>query len=162
MKCSKVATLALAGALGGLPILPASAAETGNTAPVPAGMVRLPARGSVADAWTRLEAAVAARGLTVFARIDFSADAAAAGLQLRPMRLLVFGNPRAGTPLLAAAPTAGIDLPLKVLIWEAADGSVAVGYNSPAWIGERHSVPEELRARLQPVVELAAIAAGTP
>ena len=131
-----------------------------DDAPVPAGMVRLPAQGSVADAWARLEAAVAARGLTVFARIDFAADAAAAGLRLRPARLLVFGNPRAGTPLLAAAPTTGIDLPLKVLIWEAGDGSVTVGYNSPAWIGARHGVPEELRARLQAVEELAAIAAN--
>ena len=158
----KVATLFLAGMLSGLPIVPATAAETGNDAPVPAGMVLLPARGSVADAWARLEGAVAARGLTVFARIDFAADAAAAGLSLRPTRLLVFGNPRAGTPLLAASPSAGIDLPLKVLIWEAADGSVTVGYNSPAWIGERHAVPQQLRGRLQPVAELAAIAAGAP
>jgi uncharacterized protein (DUF302 family) len=134
-----------------------------NTAAVgPDGMVRLRARGSVADAWTRLEAEVAERGLKVFARIDFAADAAAVGLRLRPTRLLVFGNPSAGTALLAAAPTAGIDLPLKVLIWEKDDGSVMVGYNSPAWIGARHGVPEELRARLQPVEELAAIAAGTP
>lgn len=125
------------------------------------GMVWLPAQGSVADAWARLEAAVAARGLTVFARIDFAADAAAVGLTLRPTRLLVFGNPRAGTPLLTVAPTVGIDLPLKVLIWEAADGTATVGYNSPAWIGVRHGVPEELRARLQPVEALAAIAAGT-
>jgi len=123
-------------------------------------MVGLAAQGSVADAWARLEAAVAERGLTVFARIDFAADAAAVGLWLRPTRLLVFGNPRAGTPLLAMAPTAGIDLPLKVLIWEAEDGTVTVGYNSPAWIGARHGVPEELRARLQPVEELAAIAAN--
>src|SRR5712671_1017062 len=153
----KIATLFLTGMLGGLPILPAAAAAD---APVPAGMVLLPARGSVADAWARLEAAVAARGLTVFARIDFAADAAALGMQLRPTRLLVFGNPRAGTPLLAAAPSAGIDLPLKVLIWEDAQGRVAVGYNSPAWIGARHGVPEELRARLQAVEQLAAIAAG--
>ena len=131
-----------------------------NTPAVPAGMVLLPAQGSVADAWTRLEAAVAERGLTVFARIDFAADAAAVGMQLPPTRLLVFGNPRAGTPLLAAAPTAAIDLPLKVLIWEDAQGRATVGYNSPAWIGARHEVPEELRARLQPVEQLAAIAAG--
>jgi uncharacterized protein (DUF302 family) len=157
----KVATLALAGALGGLPVLHAAAAETANDAPVPAGMVRLPAQGSVADAWSRLEAAVAARGLTVFARIDFAADAAAVGLTLRPTRLLVFGNPRAGTPLLTVAPTVGIDLPLKVLIWEAADGTATVGYNRPDWIGARHGVPDELRARLQPVEALAAIAAGT-
>jgi uncharacterized protein (DUF302 family) len=123
-------------------------------------MVRLPVQGSVADAWARLEAAVAARGLTVFARIDFAADAAAVGLTLRPTRLLVFGNPRAGTPLLTAAPTVGIELPLKVLIWEAADGTATVGYNTPAWIGARHGVPEELRARLQPVEALVAIAAG--
>jgi uncharacterized protein (DUF302 family) len=125
-----------------------------------AGMVWFAAQGSVADAWARLEAAVAARGLTVFARIDFAADAAAVGLRLRPTRLLVFGNPRAGTPLLAVAPTVAIDLPLKVLIWEAADGTVTVGCNTPAWIGARHGVPEELRARLQPVEELAALAAG--
>ena len=131
-----------------------------NTSAVPAGMVLLPAQGSVADAWTRLEAAVAERGLMVFARIDFAADAAAVGLRLRPTRLLVFGNPRAGTPLLEVAPTAGIDLPLKVLIWEDAQGRVAVGHNSPGWIGARHGVPDELRARLQPVEQLAAIAAG--
>lgn len=131
-----------------------------NTSAVPAGMVLLPAQGSVADAWTRLDAAVVGRGLTVFASIDFAADAAAVGMHLRPTRLLVFGNPRAGTPLLAAAPTAGIDLPLKVLIWEDAQGRVTVGYNSPAWIGARHGVPDELRARLQPVEQLAAIAAG--
>src|SRR5712671_2545066 len=72
----KIATLFLTGMLSGLRILPAAAAETGNDAPVPAGMVLLPARGSVADAWARLEGAVAARGLTVFARIDFAAKAA--------------------------------------------------------------------------------------
>ena len=126
---------------------------------MPDGMVRLPTRGSVADAWARLEAAVAARGLIVFARIDFAADAAAAGLELRPTRLLVFGNPVAGTPLLAVEPTVGIDLPLKVLIWETAEGTTAVGYNNPAWIGARHDVPEALQAKLQPVEALAAIAA---
>jgi uncharacterized protein (DUF302 family) len=127
----------------------------------PEGMVRLPAQGSVADAWARLEAAVAARGLTVFARIDFAADAAAVGLALRPTRLLVFGNPRAGTPLLSEAPTVAIDLPLKVLIWEAEDGTATVAYNNPAWIGARHGVPEALQARLQPVQALADIAAGS-
>jgi uncharacterized protein (DUF302 family) len=74
---------------------------------------------------------------------------------------MVFGNPRAGTPLLEAAPTAAIDLPLKVVIWEDVDGRVTAGYNNPAWIGARHGVPEELRARLQAVEQLAAIAAGT-
>jgi len=92
----------------------------------PPGMARLRARDSVDAAFTRLEAAVAQRGLTVFARLDFAADAAAVGLTLPPTRLLLFGNPRAGTLLMAAAPTAALDLPLKVLIWEVADGSVWV------------------------------------
>jgi uncharacterized protein (DUF302 family) len=129
-------------------------------ATMPDGMVQLAAQGSVADAWARLEAAVTARGLTVFARIDFAADAASARLFLRPMRLMVFGNPRAGTPLLAQSPPVGIDLPLKLLIWEDADGIARVGYNSPDWIVSRHGLAAELRARLQPEVELAAIAAG--
>lgn len=128
--------------------------------PVPDGMIVVPARGSVADAWARLEAAVVARGLVVFARIDFAADAAAAGLRLRPMRQMVFGNPRAGTALLAAVPTVGMDLPLKLLVWEAEDGTAKVAYNTPAWIIARHGLPQELRSRLQPEEELAAIAAG--
>jgi uncharacterized protein (DUF302 family) len=125
----------------------------------PDGMVRLSVQGTFDDAWARLETAVAARGLTVFARIDFSADAAKVGLRLRPTRLLLFGNPRAGTPLLEVAPTVALDLPLRVLIWEETDGTAVVGYSSPAWIGARHGVPEALQARLQPVEALAAIAA---
>jgi uncharacterized protein (DUF302 family) len=113
-------------------------------------VVLLHARGSVADAWARLEAAVAARNLTVFARIDFAADPAAVGLVLRPMRQLVFGNPRAGTPVIAAAPTAAVDLPRRVVIWEASDGTVLVGFNSPAFLAARHGVPEPLRANLAP------------
>jgi uncharacterized protein (DUF302 family) len=132
-----------------------------DNSPSPEGMVELRARGSVAEAWERLETAVAARKLTVFARIDFAADAAAVGLTLRPTRLLVFGNPQAGTPVIAAAPTAAVDLPLRVLIRESDDGSVVVGFNSPAFLAARHGVPDRLRANLQPVEVLAAIAAGT-
>jgi uncharacterized protein (DUF302 family) len=124
-------------------------------------MARLRARDSVDAAFTRLETAVAQRGLTVFARLDFAADAAAVGLTLPPTRILLFGNPRAGTPLMAAAPTAALDLPLKVLIWEVADGTVWVGYNTPAYFGERHGVPVELLANIRAVESLAAIAAGT-
>ena len=129
--------------------------------PSPVGMVQLRARGSVADAWERLEAGVAARNLTVFARIDFAADAAAVGLTLPPTRLLVFGNPRAGTPVIVAAPTSAVDLPLRVLVWEASDGTTLVGFNSPAFLADRHGLPNQLRANLQPVEMLAAIAAGT-
>jgi uncharacterized protein (DUF302 family) len=125
------------------------------------GVVQLQAQGSVDEAWARLEAAVATRNLTVFARIDFAADAAAVGLTLPPTRLLVFGNPRAGTPVIAAAPTSALDLPLRVLIWEASDGTVAVGFNSPGFLAARHGIPDALRANLQPVEALAAIAAGT-
>jgi uncharacterized protein (DUF302 family) len=76
--------------------------------------------------------------------------------------LLVFGNPKAGTPVIAAAPTTALDLPLRVLIWEAAGGAVFVGFNSPSYIATRDGVPEVLGATLQPVETLAAIAAGTP
>ena len=81
-------------------------------------------------------------------------------MELAAEEVVLFGNPRAGTALLAAAPSVGIDLPLKVLVVESGDGTVKVGYNTPAWIVARHGVPAELRARLQPVEELALIAAG--
>jgi uncharacterized protein (DUF302 family) len=123
-------------------------------------MKRLRAVGSVETSFGRLEAAVAQRGLTVFARIDFAADAAAVGLALRPTRLLLFGNPKAGTPLIAAAPTAALDLPLKVLVWEADDGTAWVGYNPPEDLGERHGVPTALLDKIRVVETLAAIAAG--
>jgi len=132
-----------------------------NTSRSPAGMIQLQARGSVDDAWKRLEGAVAARNLTVFARIDFAADAAAVGMTLLPTRLLVFGTPRAGTPVIAASPTVAVDLPLRVLVWEARDGTTVVGFNSPAFLADRNGVPEPLHANLQPVELIAAIAAGT-
>jgi uncharacterized protein (DUF302 family) len=126
----------------------------------PSGMIRLRSTDSVDASFARLEAAVAQRGLTVFARIDFAADAAAAGLLLRPTRLLLFGNPRAGTPLIVAAPTVALDLPLKVLVWESEDGAVWVGYNRPEYLTERHGVPADLLASVRAVETLAAIAAG--
>jgi len=127
---------------------------------VPHGMTRLRAAGSADATFARLEAAVATRGLTVFARIDFAADAAAAGLVLRSTRMLLFGNPRAGTPLIVAAPTVALDLPLKVLVWEGEDGTVWVGYDRPEYLAERHGVPPELLANIRAVESLAAIAAG--
>jgi uncharacterized protein (DUF302 family) len=109
----------------------------------------------------RLETAVAQRGLAVFARIDFAADAAAVGLVLRPTRLLLFGNPRAGTPLMVAVRTVALDLPLKVLVWETDDGVVWVGYNTPEYLVERHGVPADYLANVRAVETFAAIAAGT-
>jgi uncharacterized protein (DUF302 family) len=125
------------------------------------GLVRLAARGSVDQTFTRLEQAVVARGLRVFARIDFAADAATVGLTLPPMRLLIFGNPKAGTPLLAAAPTIGLDLPLKILVWAEASGETVVAYWDPAALAARHGAPPALVTNIAAVQALAAIAAGT-
>jgi uncharacterized protein (DUF302 family) len=88
----------------------------------------------------RLEAALRANGLTIFARIDHAAGAAAAGLPLRPTELLIFGNARGGTPLMQADQTTGIDLPLKALVWQDAAGKTWLSYNDPAWIAKRHGL----------------------
>jgi|SRR6185295_7152723 uncharacterized protein (DUF302 family) len=95
------------------------------------------------DTMTRLEAEVKARGMTVFARIDHAAGAAGAGLSLRPTELLIFGNAKAGTPLMQTVQTTGIDLPLKALVWEDASGATWLSYNDPAWLAQRHGVAGE-------------------
>ena len=92
------------------------------------------------DTMDRLETAVKAKGMTVFARIDHAAGAATAGLPLRPTEVLIFGNARAGTPLMQSIQTVGIDLPLKALAFEDADGTVWLCYNDPAWVAARHGV----------------------
>ena len=84
------------------------------------------------------------KGLTIFAVIDHSAEAAKVGMQMRPTQLLIFGSPRGGTPVMQAAPTAAIDLPLKALLWEDADGKVWVTQNSPEYLRQRHGFPAEL------------------
>lgn len=86
----------------------------------------------------RLEAEVKRKGLTIFARIDHAAGAAAIGMQLRPTELLIFGNARGGTPLMQANQVTGIDLPLKALVWQDEAGIIWLGYNEPAWIAARH------------------------
>ncbi len=91
----------------------------------------------------RLEAEIAAKGLTLFARIDHSAGAAEVGLTLRPTVLFIFGNAKGGTPLMQAAQTAGIDLPLKVLVWQDDKGVTQVSYNDPAWIAKRHGAEND-------------------
>ena len=123
-------------------------------------MVLLPVADSVAAAVARLEAVIAARQIRVFARIDFAADAAAAELAMPPAVLLVFGQPRAGTPLMVAAPTIALDLPLKILIYQDRAGAAWVGYNSAEYLGERHKVPRELLANIGAITVLAGTAAG--
>ena len=97
----------------------------------------------VKDTIDRLESEVKSKGLTVFARIDHGAGAQAVGMPLRPTELLIFGNARGGTPLMQAHQTTGIDLPLKALAWEDADGKVWLSYNEPAWLAARHGAPAE-------------------
>jgi uncharacterized protein (DUF302 family) len=101
------------------------------------GLVARKARGSFAEVLARAEAALATRGLVPLARIDHAAAAAEVGLPLAPLTLLIFGNPRAGTPLMQTQPSLGIDLPLKLLVWEA-ERAVRIGYNDPVWLVERH------------------------
>lgn len=124
------------------------------------GLVRLPSRRSVAATIERLEASLKQRNILVFARIDFSGDAARAGLRMRPEQLLIFGNPKAGTPLLLQVPAVGLDLPLKVLAWEDAAGRVWVAYNDPQYIVHRYGIETALAANLAAVVPLIEAAAA--
>jgi len=103
-------------------------------------LVSVAGKGSVAEIADRLEAALAARGITLFARVDHAAGAAAAGLTLRPTILLVFGDAKVGTPLMQAEQTIGIDLPLKMLVWQDAAGSSWLTYTEPAELARRHGV----------------------
>ncbi|HET9378824.1 MAG TPA: DUF302 domain-containing protein [Chthoniobacterales bacterium] len=89
----------------------------------------------------RLEAEIRGQGMKVFARIDHATGASQAGLELRPTELIIFGNARGGTPLMRSVQTAGIDLPLKALVWEDASGTTWLSYNEPAWIAQRHNIP---------------------
>ena len=91
----------------------------------------------------RLEAEVVARGMTVFSRIDHAAGAVAVGLPLRPTELLIFGHPRAGTPLMQSVQTIGIDLPLKALVWQDASGGTWISWNDPSWLAQRHGLSAE-------------------
>jgi uncharacterized protein (DUF302 family) len=109
----------------------------------------------------RLAAEVKAKGLTVFARIDHAAGAAEVGMQLRPTELLIFGNARGGTPLMQANQLAGIDLPLKALVYQDAAGKVWLAYDEPNWIAQRHHLGESVAANVQSLTKaLAALVAG--
>ena len=107
------------------------------------GIVSRPSPYSVAETLDRLEALLHQKGIKVFARIDQRAEAEGVGLNLRPTQLLIFGDPRAGTPLMTAHPSLALDLPLKALAWEADEGQVWLSYNSPAYLKDRHALPQE-------------------
>src|SRR5271163_3883343 len=99
---------------------------------------------SVAETIERFESLLKAKGIKLFALVDHSGEAEKAGLKMRPTKLLIFGNPKGGTPVMVAAPSAAIDLPLKILVWEDAGGKVWASYNSPAYLQQRHGIPQEL------------------
>jgi uncharacterized protein (DUF302 family) len=108
------------------------------------GLAKVASRYSVEETVRRLEAAFTSKGMKVFTLIDHSGEAEKAGLKMRPTKVLIFGSPKGGTPLMVVAPSLAIDLPLKALIAEDAAGNVSVTYNDPEYLKERHGVPEEL------------------
>lgn len=123
------------------------------------GIVTLSSRHSVHETVQKLEGILQAKGVKLFALIDHSGEAESAGRHMLPTKVLIFGNPRAGTSVMLASPTAAIDLPLKILVWEDAEGQVRVSYNSPEYLQERHGIPRELVPNIAVVEALAAAAA---
>jgi len=124
------------------------------------GVVDIPCNHSVDETVEKLKEILQAKGVTLFALIDHSGEAAKVGLKMRPTKLLIFGNPKAGTPLMITVPSSAIDLPLKILIWQDAQEKVWITYNSPVYLQERHNLPTELMPNVAVVETLAASAAS--
>jgi len=108
------------------------------------GLLQVASKYGVEETVRRLESVLAERGVRVFALIDHSGEAEKVGMKMRATKLVIFGNPKGGTPVMVAAPTVAIDLPLKALVTEDESGKVWVSYNSPEYLQQRHGVPEEL------------------
>ena len=119
------------------------------------GIVTVPSHHSVDETVSRLEAVLNAKGVKLFALIDHSGEAEKAGIPMKPTKLLIFGNPKAGTPLMLHSPSAAIDLPLKILIAEDNGGKVWISYNSIEYLRQRHSLPPELAQNIAVVEKLA-------
>jgi uncharacterized protein (DUF302 family) len=129
------------------------------------GLTTIPSSYGPEDTMNRLEAAVAAKGMTVFARIDHAAGASAVGLLLRPTEVLIFGNAKAGTPLMQSAQTIGIELPLKALVWQDISGKTWLSFNDPALLAQRHGLSGEAEAAvgiMTAALHAVATAATTP
>ena len=122
--------------------------------------MRIASAHSFDETFARVESAVKSRGLVVFATIDFGGDAERVGMKMSPTRLLVFGNPKAGTPLMEAAPSVAIDFPLKVLVAEDSNGKTWASYNSPEYLRTRHKIPEDLLKNISGIQSIVAAAAG--
>jgi len=123
------------------------------------GIIDTPSHHPVDQTVEKLRGILAAKGVTLFALVDHSGEAEKVGIKMPPTKLLIFGSPKAGTPLMLAAPSIAIDLPLKILVWEDAQGKVWISYNSPAYLQERHGLPQELLQNIA-VVETLAVKAG--
>jgi uncharacterized protein (DUF302 family) len=123
------------------------------------GIINIPTNHSVDQTVEKLKGILQAKGVALFALVDHSGEAERVGMKMLPTKLLIFGSPKAGTPLMLAAPSIAIDLPLKVLVWEDNKGKVWVSYNSPAYLQERHGAPQELLQNIAVVETLAAKAA---
>jgi len=123
------------------------------------GIIDTPSNHSVDETVEKLKGIVQAKAVTLFALVDHSGEAEKVGMKMRPTKLLIFGSPKAGTPVMLAAPSSAIDLPLKILIWEDAQGKVWVSYNSPVYLQERHGLPRELLQNLAAVETLTAAVA---
>ena len=123
------------------------------------GIVTIRSHQSVDQTVQKVEEILQAKGVKLFALIDHSGEAEKAGMPMRPTKLLIFGNPKAGTPLMLAVPSVAIDLPLKILVWEDSDGSVRISYNSPSYLQARHGLPAGLLQNIAVVEALASKAA---
>ena len=123
------------------------------------GIVKIPGRRSVDETVDKLRAILQSKGVKLFALVDHSGEAERAGLKMPPTKLLIFGNPKGGTPLMLASPSVAIDLPLKILVAEDSQGTVWISHNSAAYLKERHDLPQNLMPNIA-VVETLATAAG--
>jgi len=137
-----------------LAILP----TTATVAPVSGknGIVTIPSNHSVDETVERVKNILQSKGVTLFALIDHSGEAKKVGMKMPPTKLLIFGNPKGGTPLMLAAPSVAIDLPLKILVWEDGRGKVWLSYNSPEYLKQRHGLPQDLLQNIAIVETLAA------
>jgi len=136
-----------------------SALAAGNPAKKKNGIVDVPSNHSVEETVDRLKDILQTKGITLFALIDHSGEAEKVGMKMPPTKLLIFGSPKAGTPLMLAAPSIAIDLPLKILVWEDAHGKVWLSYNTPEYLKDRHGLPQNLVQNIPVVATLAGKAA---
>ncbi len=128
--------------------------------PAENGLIQLRSNKSVEEVVSTLEELLRSKGIALFAVIDHSGEAAKAGLTMPPTKVVIFGNPKAGTPVMLAAPTVAIDLPLKILVATDAAGQTWISYNDPSYLAHRHGISEEMMANIEPVAAIATAIAG--